>query len=485
LTSAGVFSWLALSGIGLTPRYVQDGTLLHWASGRTIVETGRVPERDPFTFTASGVEWVNPGWLGDVLAYASFHSGGGELAQLTGLELALAASVLVLARTRRRVRSTWVGLAVTACVVRSLTSGPLSGPLSWAPFLAALTLFLLDNVEKPGRPIAIGCATAAAGHLLAMGSLLLLLPGSEILASAFRFALTGEGSGRGRRALLALLLGAIGCSIHPWGPAACLHPFRCLVDGPFLSGLAKLADSTDPFHATGRWLLALLAASLLAGRPQPLGTVLAALGAACFALASIDGLGTFVVVASLPLARCLDEVLERWRDGGPRLGRAVIAGLNATERPARVAARFAPVGLIVALAVATAARAPVLARGRTNDLTGLVWPDLARIVSAAATAPPSRFFNDISCGGALAFVGRHDAFFDERLDLAAQTGVLAETTTLLDLGPGFEEVLVRRRFDLAIVARHQRLDMALRARAWRPIAEDGAVALLARPTRRD
>src|SRR3990172_10138454 len=54
----------------------------HLRTGRLIVETGAVPQEDPFSFTAAGNGWLAPEWLADVLIFGPQAGGGWALLTL-------------------------------------------------------------------------------------------------------------------------------------------------------------------------------------------------------------------------------------------------------------------------------------------------------------------------------------------------------------------------------------------------------------------
>lgn len=48
----------------------------HLAAGKLLVEKQKIPEKDPFSFTASNKKWVNDEWLGDVYLYSAYKKWG-------------------------------------------------------------------------------------------------------------------------------------------------------------------------------------------------------------------------------------------------------------------------------------------------------------------------------------------------------------------------------------------------------------------------
>src|ERR1700688_445816 len=73
-----IFDAILLFGLlGMTARNAIDPDLWwHLRTGQLIVETGKVPHFDPFSFTRGGRAWVSHEWLSDVLFYELWKHGG-------------------------------------------------------------------------------------------------------------------------------------------------------------------------------------------------------------------------------------------------------------------------------------------------------------------------------------------------------------------------------------------------------------------------
>ena len=80
---AAVFAWR---------RQGNTDTWWHLASGRWIVEHGRLPSGDPFSYTVPGAEWINLQWLFDVAIYIVHRVAGIEALVLLSV-VAYAATV--------------------------------------------------------------------------------------------------------------------------------------------------------------------------------------------------------------------------------------------------------------------------------------------------------------------------------------------------------------------------------------------------------
>lgn len=121
----------------------------HMLTGRLVLETGRVPSADPFSFTFQGAPWTNWEWLAGVVMYLAWAAGGAL--GLTVLRAAsLGGTILVVLRHWRRRGG--------ASVDRSR---------GLAALLAGAALLLVAMVRTNDRPHTYAYLLLAAAHALA------------------------------------------------------------------------------------------------------------------------------------------------------------------------------------------------------------------------------------------------------------------------------------------------------------------------------
>ena len=114
---------VAVYFICMTPLAITD---FWWQAkaGELIVKQGRVPTRDPFSWTAQGQPWLVHEWLPDVFFYLAYSNGLQWLLLFYKSGMAALACGLVIARTWTRTRSIPLGIAAalaTASVMRNFT----------------------------------------------------------------------------------------------------------------------------------------------------------------------------------------------------------------------------------------------------------------------------------------------------------------------------------------------------------------------------
>ena len=123
----------------------------HVAAGRWILEHGRVPKTDPFSFTMAGQPWVAHEWLPEVVFALGFDQGGhAGLAAVVALVL-MALFAIAFAFLRRRVGPIAMLVAFASLYV-VLQPFIMARPhvFAWA-FLAGWTSVLLASRDA-GRP---------------------------------------------------------------------------------------------------------------------------------------------------------------------------------------------------------------------------------------------------------------------------------------------------------------------------------------------
>ena len=204
---------------------LQDpGTGWHLVTGRLILDTGSIPARDPFSYTAAGHEWINLAWL--------FEAAGALLVRLGGLPLFATACVLVYAFIpvlvfRRALRmgaglAPALGLTVLAYLV--LLSHAIARPHIVTSVFFALVLERLDDFQNGRLParalwwlplLALLWANLHGGFLVGFA-----LGGIFAGVAAFRAVVFRDAEERRRALVFAAVLVAMGLAtlVNPHGP---------------------------------------------------------------------------------------------------------------------------------------------------------------------------------------------------------------------------------------------------------------------------
>lgn len=206
-----------------------DGdTYWHLATGRWILEHGRVPLTDPFSYTMGGHPWQAHEWLADVFMYASYQAGGWNgLTLFFGLVAALGAGMLAWRVSRSLGGITLIGMLAFA--LSSTSQSLLIRPHAlMLPILIFWTIQIMDaRAKDKAPPIALAAlmivwanlhASYVFGFVVAGAFGLEALwetPKDQKLKVFRQWALFGAAS------LLAIL-------ITPFGIAGVIFPFKVL-----------------------------------------------------------------------------------------------------------------------------------------------------------------------------------------------------------------------------------------------------------------
>ena len=139
-------------GLASAPRAFGDGdTAWHVAVGQWIIQHGKIPTTDQFSFTFFGKPWVAMEWPADVIFASAFHFAGyAGLAAITAAAI-MALNTIVLLYLRSRIGPFGLVIVIlTADVVLSAFMLARPHVLVW-PLLAGWTVLLAKSTET-GRP---------------------------------------------------------------------------------------------------------------------------------------------------------------------------------------------------------------------------------------------------------------------------------------------------------------------------------------------
>ena len=186
----------------------------HLRAGAEILDTGRIPETDSWTFTANGLPWVDQQWGAQVLLTLVYRIGG-----WVGLVVLRAALVgLIFSALLELCRRQGIGLRLASWL--TLAAFVVASPaLALRPQLLGMALFavtlllVMDREAHPRRLWLIPLITLAWANI----------HGSFFLAPAvLALAWLADLGQTGRERHLALVVGAvstIAACVTPFGPA--------------------------------------------------------------------------------------------------------------------------------------------------------------------------------------------------------------------------------------------------------------------------
>ena len=377
------------------PQLFKDGdSWWHLATGEWILQHGRVPHADVFSYTRPGAPWVAHEWLSEVLMALAWRAAGWSgVAVLFALAVAAAAWLLV-----RRL-SLAIG-GVTLLVVSVLAFACMGGSLLARPQLLVLPVLVLWTCELLAAREQDRAPRLVAALLMTLWA---NLHGSYVFGVllAGAFGLEALVAHRLRPWPVLLRWGGFGLAslaaalVTPHGLAGLAYPFQVMT----MSALPTIvewraADFSSP-TAFEIALLVTLFVCLGRGVRIPAVRLLLLLGLLHMSLQHVRHQLVLAIVAPLILAEPLAEAL----------------GQPAAEpkRPRQSPALLALAGIAAAVLLAVRIALPVV---RTDGINTPVTA-LAQVSPALRSQP---VFNGYGFGGYLIFNGVKP-FIDGRADM--------------------------------------------------------------------
>lgn len=241
------------------------------ATGRWIVESGKLPSTDCFSYTARGQEWIELRWLFCVTAYLGWQVGGPTL--LIALQAAaLAAVCVILGLSAPRAALSLPGAIVLAAGIVGLMSRVAVRP-EWTTYvLVAVFLLILGRRLRRDAPRTSGRALVAlpllqvlwvnAHTVFILGPVLTWLAlGAHLVHGwlARRERRDAGGPERPRPLFdpaltITALLVTVACLLNPYGVRGALFPFLLFkeMQSDHVFG-QTIAEFLSPFSSQIRW----------------------------------------------------------------------------------------------------------------------------------------------------------------------------------------------------------------------------------------
>jgi hypothetical protein len=474
-----------VSSLALFVRPVSDTDLwFHTAVGRWIVEHGRLPAHDLFTYTVPDHRWVNHEYLSEVLLWLLQARFGLVGVSVAFGALAYAGLLLVVAACRPR-RQPYVIVAL-ATVLAALAGAPIWGarPQMVTFVLASLELLWLRRFLRgePGRGgsraiLWLPAVMVLWSNLHGGWPIGLLFLGIAMAAEAAGFLRDRSPAHRDRLRLLAVAggLSLLAAGLNPNGPAIYVYPLQTLTSTAQQSLIREWAS--PDFHIAIVRPFELMVLLLLAGfalsRPSAFDVMVALAGLA-LALESVRHIAIFVATATPALVVAWSDA---WRHH-------VVPRLPA--RPRAPLPRWAPAVTAITLLVVAGTIGQRVAEQLADQpaVTAQVVPVGAADWLAAHPRVGTRMFNEYSWGGYLAnrFAPDH-----RRSLFVVSEGVLMGDAQLYRyeqvsaLHPGWQRVLDQTGVDYVVFGRGSALDDVLATEpGWRLAYRDGTAVIYVR-----
>jgi len=455
---------------------LSDGdTGWHIRTGELILETGRAPVADPFSFTRPRQPWFAWEWLADVVFAVTWRWRGlAGVAALSGAVLALAATAL-LARVLRRGCGVWLGLAATMAAVSASSVHYLARPHVFSILFYTLALWILaEDRSRRGPlvwllvPLTALWVNLHAGFVAWLATLGLLL----VLCAAQRdwFQVRRYGSLTALCSLASLL--------NPYGWQLHLHIARYLNSSWIMDHVQEF--QSPQIRSEGMIVFALLLLATVALAPQAdRFDALLVLVWGFLALRSARHVPFFAISAAPVLASGAAAYWARLASrASPRAPLRIFWELAQEYGRRPRASLWLPLSAAVVMLAVPGAGFP-----------DTVFPVRAVERNLEQLTPPAampRILTSDQWADYLIYrlYPEQRVFFDGRSDFFGPA-IGSDYRKLLTGESSWREVLDRYQFDLALLPHDWALSTALdREPGWRRVYRDSVAVLYARDVRR-
>jgi hypothetical protein len=477
-----VLTLLLLFGISLRVS-VDTDSWWHLAAGRWMQENGTLLDHDVFTHSVEGKAWTNPNWLSQVLLFRVYSvTGLGGLNLLTALLACLGLMVL------------WPvlqGPPLFKAFVLVLAA--IAAAIFWAArphmFSFALTGAYVHILERWSQsrnrmiwflPVLMALWVNLHGGF-AIGFILLLLyaAGSyldQVSKGGWRSALRFDRNSPAREVapLIAVMAASlIAASLNPYGPRLLLYPFNTVSISSLRLYIQEWQspDFHSPQAQPFAWVLFLSMIALLFSAERKRATeVLALVGIGYLSLLSARNIATFALAAAPGLTR----------HGAALLARVPLPPQRRELPPALTRAVNGLLIVLVAAGVGLWSLPKLTPEFNSREL-GMRMP--AEVVQELANSGvEGPLLNSYDWGGYIIWHlwPHYRVYVDGRTDLFGDR-ILEEYLTLWRAGEGWEGIVAKHGFRVAVLEPSAPITHALQAAGWQVRNSDRLGMLLVAP----
>ena len=469
----------------------------HIRAGEWILQNGRVPAKDLFSFTKAGQPWFAWEWLSDVLMAAIHRHSGLAGIVLASLLLLGATSVCVYRRTLEESGHRVIAIGLTGFAMATGTIHWLARPHLVTPLFAALFCWVVSRVENRASdegillvlpPLTILWVNLHGGFFV--GLVLLITYAIGAAAGALVQGTRRTAWVRARKYLLTAGACAMASLLNPYGYRLHVHVAQYLGASFYFQRISEF-QSADFHSVTAAYfetllVLAIAAAGwhLVAGRWVH---VLLLLSWSHLALFSVRNIPIFAVVSAPGIGLAMREWLEYMGSfHPPRWPGKIDASLAELEIGLRMIANshgrkhwhLAPCLTVLALALLLSHPGRVSALHAEFDRSRFP-ADAATFLSLQESARFIRLYSSWQWGGYLIYRlwPSVRVFDDGRTDFYGPVFV-EDGLRAWNACPDWDAILARDRVDAALLPIDSALATVLRERSdWKLVYHD-RVALL-------
>lgn len=478
--------FVLLLALSLQNRVADPDLWWHLRTGQWILEEGRIPYTDPFSFTMQGRPWIAHSWLAEVAIYLLYRYVGAFSLPLLRSLLQVATLGLLWKMLWARWPRLWGNLALILTGMVASTKFWLVRPnsASLAFFVVVLYLWHLYKWHGHDRlwlfpPLMLLWANLHSGYLYGL-LLLAVLWAVEPLAGRFWPDPVPLERPRWLRLGFYLLLGVAAVLVNPYGPRLLLYPFTYYFGGITLHTQYVGEWLSPNFHEFSNILFLVLFLTLIAALCWKGGTMgpaetLAVLLFLAMALNSIRAAGVAIPLLLWSIAGILGQ------GASPR----PVQARRGAWRPPRRSVLWLWHGstLLLALLLLAGIGYEYADWGKHSGFLDESGYPREAIPALASLPPSARIFNTYNWGGYLIWRLYPDrrVFIDGRADLYGDL-VFGDYMQIAEARPDWADLLVGKyQVDAVLCERRGPLATVLAASpGWAAVYSDEQAVVFVR-----
>ncbi len=465
----------------------------HVRTGEVILQNGRVPAVDPFSFTMSGQPWIAWEWLSDVITALAHHIGG--LAGVVWVAMLLLGMTAVVVYKEAVAESghRLIAISLTWLAMSASTIHWLARPHLVTPLMAAVFCRILNSVEKKQNParlwnlplLTILWANLHGGFFVGIALICTYALGTG--AEELLLGSTKNLRVRSRKYLLAAAACALASLVNPYGYRLPLHIAQYLGTSFYFARISEF-QSIDFHPVTAAYFETLLILAIAAAvwqlHSRRLTHALLLLSWSHLALFSARNVPIFAAVAAPSISVAMHEWLESetWSRAFKETLRELEAGVQLLAKRSRGTARhLAPCFALLLFTVLLAH--PHHRKVLRAEFDSSRFPvDAAVFLSEQHLVSPIRLYSSWQWGGYLIYRlwPSLRVFDDGRTDFYGP-GFVNEGLRAWDADRDWRRVLDRYQVNTALLPVDSALASVMRERDdWKPVYYDGVAVLFAK-----
>jgi hypothetical protein len=468
----------------------------HIRAGEWMLNNGRVPTTDVFSFTMAGKPWFAWEWLSDVFMAIIHRSSGLPGLVLASLLLLGATAVCVYKSIVAESEQRLIAIVLTSLAMAASTIHWLARPHLVTPLMAAIFCWVLNHVERASKPrvlLALPLLTILWVNLhggFFVGIVLLISYGIGAAAGDLVQGIRRNAWIRGRPYFLTAGACVVASLLNPYGYRLHVHVARYLGASFYLQHVSEF-QSIDFHSFTAAYfetmlVLAIAAAVWHLGSGRLIHVTLL-LSWSHLALFSARNIPIFAVVTAPSIGLAAREWLKyatsHWTEQWPGKLATNLEELDTelraiTRTGQRMRWHLVPCCVVLVLALSLAHPGHVKALRAEFD-HGRFPVDAAGVLSQRVLSRPTHLYSSWQWGGYLIYRvwPSINIFNDGRTDFYGPVFV-EEGLRAWEASPEWNNILTRYGVNAALLPVDSALASVLRERRdWEPVYQDQVAVL--------